>query len=308
MGIRIIPSQTSIDFLGKKWGAFVLSIILITASIFLVATRGLNFGIDFTGGILIEAGFPEVPEFTPLRELLSDKISGDISLQGLDDPKNVLIRVGDTSDNQEDRLKAIISIKEALANYGEIDYRKVDYVGPKVGAELIFDGAMALSLALVAILIYIWIRFEWQYGAGAIAALFHDTILTLGFFSLTQLEFNLSSIAAILTIIGYSINDSVVIFDRIRDNVRKFKQLAMDSLLNNSINQNLNRTLITSLTTAIALLALVIFGGNAIESFSQAALFGVIVGTYSSIYVAAPSLIYLNLRRSEINDNKAPTV
>ncbi len=296
--VRLIKSGTKIDFLGKRWVAFGLSIILIVATFALILAKGLNFGIDFTGGILIETRFEQAPNLSNLRTILKDKNIGDVSLQTFGQDNDILIRIGEQSGGEKERMEAVTIVKKALAaNFDEhIIYRKVDYVGPKVGKELIKSGALSLFLAFVSIMVYIWFRFEWQYGVGAIVALIHDAILTVGFFSITQLEFNLSSIAAILTIIGYSINDSVVIFDRIRENLRKFKKLSMVELLNRSINDNLARTTLTSLTTIIALLALVLFGGEVIKSFSLAALFGVIVGTYSSIYVASPVLIYMKLR------------
>lgn len=296
--IRFLPDNTKADFLGKKWGAFGISLALILFTFYLLADRGLNFGIDFTGGILIETRFDHAPDVSKIRASLKDKGLGDVSLQTFGGNQNILIRIGEQSGGERERLAAVDTVKRNLAEQftGTIDYRKVDYVGPKVGDELILDGALSLLLAFGAILIYIWMRFEWQYGAGAVLALFHDAILTLGFFSFTQLEFNLSSVAAILTIVGYSINDSVVIFDRIRENVRKYKKMPMNELLNASINQNLARTLLTSFTTLVALLALVLVGGEVLKSFSLAALFGVVVGTYSSVYIAAPVLIYLKLR------------
>lgn len=298
MILRFLPSKTKIDFIQKKWLAFILSVALIGASLFLVATKGLNFGIDFTGGILIEARFETKPDLATIRSALGKQNLGDVSLQTFGDQNNLLIRIGEQSGDEQERITAITKVKETLENLYEtaIDYRKEEYVGPKVGNELIKDGALSLAFAFAVILLYIWFRFEWQYGAGAVIALIHDSILTVGFFSLTQLEFNLSSIAAILTIIGYSINDSVVIFDRIRENVRKYKKKPIEDLLNNSINQNLSRTILTSLTTIVALASLTLVGGEVLKSFSLAALFGVVIGTYSSIYVAAPILIFMKLR------------
>ena len=296
--IRLLPEETKINFLGSRWVAFSFSAICILLTVFLLVTRGLNFGIDFTGGILIDAKFQQEVELTKMRNLLKEADIGDVSLQTFGSADNILIRIGQQSGGENERLLAVNKTKEILANNfaGKIDYRKVDYVGPKVGGELIQSGILSLVLAFGAIMLYVWFRFEWQYGAGAIFALIHDSFLMVGFFSFTQLEFNLSSIAAILTIIGYSINDSVVVFDRIRENTRKFKKMPIIELLNTSINNNLSRTLLTSITTMVALLALVFLGGEVIKSFSMAALFGVIVGTYSSIYIASPVLIYFNLR------------
>lgn len=296
--IRVIPDNTRINFLGKKYIAFVLSFAIIISTFGILMTKGLNFGIDFTGGILIEAKFDQEPDLTQLRSLLKLDELGDISLQTFGQKDIVLIRIGNQSGSEKERLHAVNLVKDVLSRNipYSIDYRKVDYVGPKVGSELIISGLISLLLSIVAILLYVWFRFEWQYGAGAIIALVHDTIVTVGFFSLTQIEFNLSSIAAILTIIGYSINDSVVIFDRIRENVRKFKKMPIEELLNLSINDNLARTTLTSFTTLVALFALVLVGGEVVRGFSLACLVGITVGTYSSIYVASPVLVYMKLR------------
>lgn len=301
---RLFSIKSSINFLSKKKITFALSAILVVASLVMSFTRGLNFGIDFIGGILIEAKFEKQPDIAKMRQVLAEQKIGDISLQSFGGGNEVLIRVGQKSVESNEKIAVMNTIKEAIkANFeGEIDYRKEEYVGPKVGSELIKSAAISLMLAFIAILIYISIRFEWQYGVGAIVALFHDVILTVGFFSITQLEFNLSSIAAILTIIGYSINDSVVIFDRIRENVRKFKKMTIEEVLNSSINSNLTRTMITSFTTIVALIALVLMGGEVIKSFSLSALFGVIVGTYSSIYIASPILSYMDLRSSKASE------
>jgi len=301
MLLRLIPDNTKIDFLGKKYLAFLISGAFILITIFLLVTRGLNFGIDFTGGILIDAKFEQKVDLQKMRGLLKDADIGDISLQTLGEENDVLIRIGQTSEEQEARVQAINTTKSILKdNFGEnIDYRKVDYVGPKVGGELILDGALSLLLAVAAIMVYIWLRFEWQFGVGAIVAILHDSVLTLGFFSYTQLEFNLSSVAAVLTIIGYSINDTVVVFDRIRENLRKYKKMPLTDILNISINDTLSRTILTALTTLLVLLALVFLGGDVIKSFSLAALFGIAVGTYSSIYIASPILIFMKIRADE---------
>jgi preprotein translocase subunit SecF len=297
--MRFFPSDTKIDFLGKRKLALGFSIFCILATAYLLPTRGLNFGIDFTGGILIETRFEQVPDLAKMREGLKEKHLGDVSLQSFGDSHNVLIRLGQQAGGEKERIHAVDQVKSTLATDfpGKIDYRKVDYVGPKVGGELIKDGAIALLLTFAGIMCYVWIRFEWQYGVGAILALFHDAVITLGFFSITQLEFNLSCIAAILTIIGYSINDSVVIFDRIRDDIRKYKSMPIAELLNVSINHTLARTILTSSTVLLAVLALVFVGGEVIKSFSLSTFFGIIIGTYSSIYISAPVLIYMNLRR-----------
>lgn len=299
--IRFIPDGTKIDFMGKRIPAFAMSVLLILLTIFLLSTRGLNFGIDFTGGILIEARFEQVPQLAEMRGFLKDADIGDISLQTFGQDNNILIRVGQAAGDEKERLHIVETIKTKLAENIKtgIEYRKVDYVGPKVGDELIKDGALALILSFAAMMVYVWVRFEWQYGVGAIIALVHDAILTLGFFSLTGLEFNLSSIAAVLTIVGYSINDSVVIFDRIRENMRKFKKMPVPEMLNLSVNDTLSRTILTASTTLVSLVALVMVGGEVVKSFSLATFFGIAVGTYSSIYIGSPVLIYMKIKSAE---------
>ncbi len=299
--LKLFPDNTHIDFIGKRNIAFLLSSLGIILTIVLLFTRGINFGIDFTGGILIEAGFEQAQELSGIREQLNNNIEGDVSLQHFGSDEVVLIRIGQKDGSEAERLKNIETTKTVLNNYvsGNIDYRKVEYVGPKVGGELIEAGAISLLLSLVAIMLYIWFRFEWQFGIGAIVALFHDTILTIGFFSLTQLEFNLASVAALLTIVGYSINDTVVVFDRVRENLRRYKKMPLPELLNLSTNNTLSRTILTAGSTILALFALVYFGGAIVQSFSLSALFGIVVGTYSSIYIASPILIFTSIRQAD---------
>ena len=301
MTIKLIPSETKIDFIGKRYLAFVFSALLIVTTILCVSIRGLNYGIDFTGGILMEAQFEEAVDLANMRSLFKKANIDDISLQTFGEDNNILIRVGHVEEDKNKRVESINKIKKIIAeNFtGNIDYRKVDYVGPKVGSELIKSGVLSLLIACFAIMLYIWLRFEWQYGVGAILALGHDAILTLGLFSLAGLEFNLTSIAAILTILGYSINDSVVIYDRIRECLRKYKKMEMDELLNLSINQTLSRTVLTAGTTLVAIVALIVWGGPVIRDFSIAIFFGIIIGTYSSIYISAPVLTFMNLRRRQ---------
>jgi preprotein translocase subunit SecF len=275
--------------------ALVLSIIFMIGSLILVFTKGLNYGIDFAGGVLIEARIESNPDIAKIREALSDKID-DIHIQESGE-NDVLIRVSKASQNQDKLIKKIQDILEE--NFDKVEYRKIDFVGPQVGSELIFKGFLALFLSFIFIMIYIWVRFDWQYGLGGIFALLHDAIVTLGFFSITGLEFNLTSIASILTIIGYSINDSVVIYDRIRENLRNFKKMDLITLINSSTNSTLSRTILTASTTLISLLALIFFGGEALFSFSVATFFGIALGTYSSIYISAPILLYFDPRKKE---------
>lgn len=297
--LKLVPDNTRIDFMGKRWIGFVLSTVIIVACLACVAIRGFNYGIDFSGGILIEARMAQAPDLSKMRETLSHLHLGDVALQNFGTSQDVMIRIGSQKDGEQNQMKVVEKIKSSLAEeYGTgIEYRKIDFVGPQVGDELIWSGSLAMVLAFAAIMAYVWARFEWQYGVGALLALLHDAILTLGFMSATHLEFNLTSVAAVLTIIGYSINDSVVIYDRIRENMRKYKKMPMDELLNVSINDTLSRTILTVMTVVLTTLALVFFGGDVLFSFSVTMLFGIVAGTYSSVYISAPILIYLNLRK-----------
>lgn len=272
------------------------SIFCMVASLILVFTKGLNLGIDFSGGILIEARMQSEVNVSEVRELLS-KEAKDVQIQNIDN-QDILIRVSKSEAIEQSVL--VKKIQEVLnQNYSNIEYRKVDFVGPQVGLELIQKGFLALFMSFAFIMVYIWIRFDWQFGLGGIFALIHDAIVTVGFFSITGLEFNLTSIAAILTIIGYSINDSVVIYDRVRENLRKHKKMDLSNLINLSTNSTLSRTVLTAGTTLTSLLALIFFGGEVLKSFSVATFFGIVLGTYSSIYISAPILIYLNPKREE---------
>lgn len=292
---RLVSMNSTIRFMQHRMIAFVLSILLIGGSFGSLVVNGLNFGIDFTGGIVIEVRFKDEVNLPLLRKIL-----GKVSLQEFGVDHDVMIRINNPEDGKS-QAETIANVQETILKHfkkEDVTFRKTDYVGPQVGKELIQSGALALMAAFAAILIYIWLRFEWQYGAGALIALIHDAILTVGFFSITGLEFNLSSIAAILAIIGYSINDSVVIYDRIRENTRKYKKQSLEETIDKSVNETLSRTLLTAGTTLVAVLALILFGGHVVQSFSAAVFFGVAIGTYSSVYIAAPVLIHLHLSRS----------
>ncbi len=294
--LRSSLSGTKIDFMRFHKSALVLSIFCIIASLILVFVRGLNFGIDFAGGILIEARMSENVDVSEVRNVLAGEIK-DVQIQSAG-TTDLLIRVTKT---EEDQSVIVKKIQDTLGKkFSNVEYRKIDYVGPQIGLELILKGFLALLLSFVFIMIYIWVRFDWQFGFGGIFALVHDTMLTLGFFSLTGLEFNLTSIAAILTIIGYSINDSVVIYDRIRENIRRYKKINLPDLINSSLNSTLSRTVLTSGVVLFSILALVIFGGEVLRSFSIATFFGIVVGTYSSIYISAPVLIYFDPRKEKV--------
>lgn len=299
MALTLFPHKPTIDFMGKRWLGFIFSIVLTIASIGLTFSKGLNFGIDFTGGILMEIHTEQAADLGKLRGVLGHQGFGEVSLQNIGDVKSgldVMIRI--QASEGDDQSAIVKKVKASLAEQinSKIDYRKIDYVGPTVGRELIESSVYAVFSAFACIMLYVWFRFEWQYGVGAILALLHDSIMIIGFFALTRLEFGLTAIAAILTIVGYSINDSVVIYDRIRENMRRFKKMPIFDLLNLSINDTLSRTVLTASTTLLASIALLVFGGEVIRAFSAAMVFGVIIGTYSSIFISAPTLIYLNLR------------
>ena len=283
-----------INFYKYRISAFIFSFLLILFSVFLFLKDNLNLGIDFKGGILIEANFATPPNLTNLREKLIGMNVGNVEIQEFGSPENVLIRIEKNSEKKDEQNALINNIKNELPS--EIDYRRIEFVGPKVGKELQIMGIKAVLFSLLAMFSYIWVRFSgWQFGLGALVALFHDVLSTIGFFSLTQIEFNLASIAAILTIAGYSINDTVVVFDRIRENLSK-KESPFSELLNLSINQTLSRTLMTSLTTLLALLALYIFGGEVVRGFVSAMMWGVLIGTYSSIFIASPLIALLGFK------------
>ena len=281
---------------------------MIVASIGIFLAKGLNYGIDFQGGIMIEVRTENAANIGDMRGHLSSLGLGEVALQEFGAPTDVLIRVQRQEGGEKAQQNAIDKVKSVLGD--KISYRRTEFVGPKVSAELFWDGVLAVSLAILAILVYIWFRFEWQFGFGAVAALTHDVASTIGIFALMGLEFNLSTVAAILTIAGYSINDTVVVYDRVRENLRKYKKMPLGELLNNSINQTLSRTVITSVTTLLALLALFFLGGAVIQDFAFAMIWGVLIGTYSSICLAVPLLLYLNVKRSglmiddKINDDK----
>ena len=287
--LRIIKSATNINFMRIKKLTLFVSTILFLLSLSLIFIKGLNLGIDFTGGSLIEVRFKENIDLNNLRTKMNKLDLGEIQLQTIGNENDIIFKV---QDNKNKQIETVQIIKESLSDHS-VEYRRTEFVGPKVGSELINAGIIAVIFSLIGILIYIWIRFQWNFALGAIIALIHDVILTLGFFSVLQLEFNLATVAAVLTIAGYSINDTVVIYDRVRDSMRKYKQITFDEVINISLNSTLSRTLMTSLTTLLALIALLTFGGIVISSFIIALIWGVLIGTYSSIYVASPILTYL---------------
>jgi preprotein translocase subunit SecF len=293
--LRIVPDNTNFDFIRFRRVSFPISAILSIVAITLYFTHGLNFGIDFRGGTLMEVQSKSGPaDIAKMRASLSELGVGEVQLQEFGSPDNVLIRLAQQPGGEDAQQAAVLKVRGVLGD--GVDYRRVEVVGPRVSGELLYWGIMGMFVAIGAILIYLWFRFEWQFALGAMIANVHDIVLTLGFMSITQIDFDLTSIAALLTILGYSLNDTVVIYDRIREMLRRYKKLPMTDLLNVSINATLSRSVITHVTVFLALLALLLFGGQAIHSFTATMMFGVVlVGTYTSVFIASPILIYLGV-------------
>jgi preprotein translocase subunit SecF len=291
----------SIDFMSMRNIGFALSVILTIGSIALFFTRGLNYGIDFSGGTIIEARNSSGPaDLAAMRSQLDGLGLGDVSLQNFGSPDDVLIRLQRQPGGDKEQEQAVELVKQKLGT--GVEYRRTEVVGPTVGAELIKAGAEATVLALLAIAFYVWFRFEWPFGVGAMLSTLHDTITTIGLFSLLQIEFNLTTLAAILTIAGYSINDTVVIYDRVRETMRRYKSMGFIELINKSLNETLSRTILTVSTTALAVLSLLLFGGEVLRGFSIAMLWGIVVGTYSSLFIAAPLLYYIRPKRGAVKE------
>jgi preprotein translocase subunit SecF len=293
--LRIVPDDTKFDFMRFRRISFPLSAIMSIIAISLYFFNGLNFGIDFRGGTLIEiqTKAPEA-DLATMRATLGGLGLGEVQLQQFGAPNDVLIRLAEQPGGDAAQQQAVTKVRTALG--GEVEYRRVEVVGPRVSGELLSYGVIGLMLAIFCILIYLWFRFEWQFALGAMIANVHDIVLTIGFMSVTRVDFDLTSIAALLTILGYSLNDTVVIYDRIREMLRRYKKMPMPDLLNASVNQTLSRSVITHLTVSLALLALLLFGGQAIHSFTATMMFGVVlVGTYTSVFIASPILIYLGV-------------
>jgi preprotein translocase subunit SecF len=295
----VIRRTPKIDFMRWHKLGFAFSGFLLVASIVLFLTVGLNYGIDFVGGTLIEARVTTGPaDLADMRQKLDALHIGEPSLQGFGPPTDVLIRLPRQPGGDAAQMKAVELARQALGQ--NIDYRRVEVVGPSVGAELIRAGVMATILALLAIGAYIWFRFERQFGIGGILSTLHDVVTTVGIFALFQLEFNLTTLAAILTVAGYSVNDTVVIYDRVRESMRKYRTMPLIDLINLALNETLSRTILTVSTVALAVLSLLIFGGPVLRGFSIAMLWGVLIGTYSSLFIAAPILYYVQPNRASI--------
>ena len=302
MLLRLIKKTPNIYFIEYRKYFFIFSFFLALISALSLQFKGLNFGIDFKGGLLLETKFKNDVALESIRNVIVSIEVGDFTLQELDKSKdNFLLKIELDNSLKSEQENLIKKVKEALKKeFGdEIDYRRVEFVGPTVSNELIYKGVTAILVAIASMLVYIWFRFELPFAVGAVIALIHDTILTVGMFALTSLEFNLSTVAAILLIIGYSMNDTVVVYDRIRENLKKFRKVEVFNLLNKSINETLSRTINTTATTIIALLALYYFGGNIIKDFSLAMIWGIIIGTYSSILIATPILLNMKIRKTK---------
>lgn len=302
--IRYLPKDFSFDFISFRMWPIGLSCVFVVASLLSLATQGLNYGIDFAGGILIEARAKSELNLGELRQQLNDLDVGEVAISTFGESgKDVTIRVGEQKNGGEAATnKAVSEIKQALGD--RFDIRKTEVVGPKVGAELVINGALAIALGVIGIAVYVWFRFEWQFALGACLSICHDVITTIGLFSIFQMQFDLNSIAAILTIAGFSINDTVVVYDRVRDTLRKYKKLSLPDVLNFSLNKVLSRTILTTVTATLSVIALVIVGGDVLRTFSLAMLWGMFVGVYSTIYIALPVLVYFELRRDDITGSK----
>ena len=296
--LRIVPDDTKFDFMRFRRISFPVSAALSILAIVLYFTHGLNFGIDFQGGTLLEVQAKSgAADLQTMRNKLSALGLGEVQLQQFGGPADVLIRIAQQPGGETAQQAAVEKVRGALGS--DVDYRRIEVVGPRVSGELLYKGILGVFAAIAAILVYLWFRFEWQFALGAMIANVHDLVLTLGFMSVTQIDFDLTSIAALLTILGYSLNDTVVIYDRIREMLRRYKRLSMPDLLNISINATLSRSIVTHLTVSLSLLALILFGGQAIRSFTATMMFGVVlVGTYTSVFIASPILIYLGVGRT----------
>jgi preprotein translocase subunit SecF len=304
--LRIVPDDTHFDFTQFRRISFPISATLSIVAILLFFTHGLNFGIDFKGGTLMEVRAKSgSADLAQMRATLGGLGLGEVQLQQFGGPADVLLRVAEQPGGDKVQQEAVQKVRNALGD--AVEYRRVEVVGPRVSGELLGWGMAGLMLAIVSILLYLWFRFEWQFALGAMIANVHDIVLTIGFMSITQVDFDLTSIAALLTILGYSLNDTVVIYDRIREMLRRYKKMPMPQLLNESINSTLSRSIITHVTVTLALLALLLFGGQAIHSFTAVMMFGVVlVGTYTSIFIAAPILIYLGVGTTRADAAQAP--
>jgi preprotein translocase subunit SecF len=299
MTMQLLKGKLNIDFMGKRRYAMILSAVVLLISVGALVTKGLNFGVDFTGGTLIEVGYPEAVELEGIRDSLAASGFGGAQVQHFGSSRDVLIRIApqagrDTVELSENALNVLREQNVSM------EMRRVEFVGPQVGEELTEQGALAMIYALIGILIYIMVRFQWRFAPGAVVALVHDVLIIIGFFALFQFDFDLTVLAALLAVIGYSLNDTIVVFDRIRENFRRMRKGTAIEVINTSINQTFSRTLMTSITTLLVLISLFVFGGEVIHTFSLALILGVVVGTYSSIYVASTVTLTLGVSKADL--------
>ncbi len=298
--MQIFNSETKIDFMGQRKLAMVLSAAAILIALAAIVLRGLSFGIDFTGGTLVELGYPQAVELPVIRDALKADGFEDATVQHFGTSRDVLVRLAPRDDISSAELsdRAVTVLNATTAGTAEL--RRVEFVGPQVGEELTEDGGLAMLYALIGILIYVALRFEWRFAVGSIIALVHDVSITIGIFAFFQIEFDLPVLAAVLAVIGYSLNDTIVVYDRIRENFRKMRKGTAQEVINRSLNQTLSRTLVTSMTTLLVLLALFFMGGEIIHGFATALIIGVVVGTYSSIYVASTAVLMLGISKADL--------
>lgn len=299
--LKLIKEQTNLDFMRWHKMSLLFSLLITLACLAGLFTKGLNLGIDFTGGILMEIRSEQPVNIADLRQSLGTLSVGAPSIQEFGNENDVLIRIPGNLGDSEGQKLVVQEVQDILGTEG-IDYRRVEFVGPQVGSELIEAGIKAFIYSILGILLYLWFRFEWQFGVAGVVTLAHDAIVTIGFFVFTGIEFDLATVAAVLLVAGYSINDTVVVFDRVRENLRRFRKKPLPELLNLSMNQTLSRTLMTSVTTLLALVALWLFGGHVIRGFVDALIIGIFIGTYSSVFLGTPMLSYMKLRRTPVDE------
>jgi preprotein translocase subunit SecF len=300
--MRLLNRKTNIDFMGKRKVAFVVSAVLIVLSITVLVARDLNFGLDFTGGTLIEVGYPSAPEISDVRSNLAEAGMDNAVVQTFGAATDIVVRIPPRDVEGESNAEISTVVLEALQKgvEGDIQMRRVEFVGPQVGDELTEQGILAVVYALIGIFLYVMMRFQWRFSVGAVTALVHDILITMGILSLVQVEFDLTVVAALLAVIGYSLNDTIVLFDRIRENFPRLRKANSLEVVNVSVNETLSRTLMTSMTTLLVLIALFIFGGEIIHAFAFTLIVGVLVGTYSSIYVASTTLLELGVSKFDL--------
>ena len=296
--MQLISKETTFNFMGQRYIALGISALLLLVAIGSLAVRGLNFGLDFTGGTLIEVEFEQAPDLTAVRGSLAEAGFGDAVVQTFGAAQDLVVRM--PSRGEEADAKVSNDVLTALRTVGSVEMRRVEFVGPQVGEELANDGGLAMLYALAGIFVYIFIRFQWKFSVSAVAALVHDVIITLGFFSLFAIEFDLTVLAALLAVIGYSLNDTIVVFDRVRENFHTLRKEQPTAIFNRSVNQMLSRTLMTSLTTLLVLIALFVFGGDIIHNFALALILGIVIGTYSSVYIAGTALLMMGVTKLDL--------